>query len=66
MREGRYLASCFQCGKLNQNDKLSRRFRERFGDEAWRAVTGRSGRAPAVEPGPRVGSSARRGLPVLP
>lgn len=65
MREGRYLASCFQCGKLNQNDKLSRRFRERFGDEAWRAVTGRSGdRRPVVEAGPRTGRG--RGLPVLP
>ena len=64
MREGRYLESCSQCGKLNQNDKLSRRFRERFGEEAWRAVTGRGGgRVPVVEPGPRV---VRRGLPVLP
>lgn len=65
MREGRYLASCFQCGKLNQNDKLSRRFRERFGDDAWRAITGRSGRSPVVEGPPRVGAAGRRGLPVL-
>jgi len=65
MREGRYLESCSQCGKLNQNDKLSRRFRERFGDEAWRAVTGRDGeRRPVVEAGPRIGRG--RGLPVLP
>jgi MoaA/NifB/PqqE/SkfB family radical SAM enzyme len=64
MREGRYLESCSQCGKLNQNDKLSRRFRERFGDETWRAVTGRgAGRVPVVEAAPRIG---RRGLPVLP
>ena len=64
MRDGRYLESCSQCGKLNQNDKLSRRFRERFGDEAWRAVTGRgAGRVPVVEAAPRIG---RRGLPVLP
>jgi hypothetical protein len=63
MRDGRYLESCSQCGKLNQNDKLSRRFRERFGDEAWRAVTGRgAGRVPVVEAAPRIG---RRGLPVL-
>lgn len=41
MREGRYLASCFQCGKLNQNEKLSRRFRELYGEARWLAVTGR-------------------------
>lgn len=62
MREGRYLASCFQCGKINQNEKLSRRFREQFGDVTWREVTGRgAGTAPRIERarGPR-GS-----LPVL-
>ena len=41
MREGRYLSSCFQCGKLNQNEKLSRRFRALYGDERWLEVTGR-------------------------
>ena len=62
MREGRYLASCFQCGKINQNEKLSRRFREQFGDVAWRDVTGRSdGNMPRIE-GVR---ATRRSLPVL-
>ena len=50
MREGHYLPSCFQCGKLNQNEKLSRRFRELFGDERWRAVTGRGPHTPAPPP----------------
>ena len=50
MRSGRYLASCFQCGKLNQNEKLSRRFRATFGDAAWHEVTGRgAGNSPRVE-----------------
>jgi MoaA/NifB/PqqE/SkfB family radical SAM enzyme len=40
MRDGDYLSSCFQCGKLNQNEKLSRRFRDQFGEQRWRAVTG--------------------------
>lgn len=39
MREGRYLDSCFQCGKVNQNAALSRRFKERFGEAAFAAVT---------------------------
>lgn len=39
MREGRYLDSCAQCGKWNQNVALSRRFRDRFGDDALLAVT---------------------------
>lgn len=46
MREGRYLSSCYQCGKVNQNEALSARFKTRFGDEAWRAVT----QAPPSEP----------------
>jgi MoaA/NifB/PqqE/SkfB family radical SAM enzyme len=40
MREGRYFDSCRQCGKLNQNVKLSERFRARFGDDEWRAARG--------------------------
>lgn len=56
MRDGRYLPSCFQCGKVNQNEKLSRRFRELFGEERWRAVTGRG-------PGKRPNSSSLRVLP---
>jgi hypothetical protein len=39
MREGRYLASCFQCGKVNQNEALSKRFKARFGDAAFAAAT---------------------------
>jgi hypothetical protein len=41
MREGRYLDSCSQCGKVNQNVALSSRFKQRFGDAAWLEVTGR-------------------------
>lgn len=40
-RRGDYLASCDQCGKLNENVKLSRRFQRRFGQERWHEVTGR-------------------------
>ncbi|HEY1101099.1 MAG TPA: hypothetical protein VGF99_19325, partial [Myxococcota bacterium] len=51
MREGRYLSSCFQCGKLNQNEKLSRRFKQTFGEAAWREATGRGpGRRPSTAP----------------
>jgi wyosine [tRNA(Phe)-imidazoG37] synthetase (radical SAM superfamily) len=65
MREGRYLASCYQCGKFNQNDALSARFRNRHGHAAWRSVTGRGdGHAPRIEPPPRTGSA--RSLVVLP
>jgi wyosine [tRNA(Phe)-imidazoG37] synthetase (radical SAM superfamily) len=65
MREGRYLASCFQCGKFNQNESLSTRFRDRHGEAAWRAVTGRGdGNTPCIEPPPR--SSTTRSLVVLP
>jgi MoaA/NifB/PqqE/SkfB family radical SAM enzyme len=62
MREGRYLASCFQCGKVNQNEKLSRRFRELFGEARWLQVTGRG---PAARPRPFARAS-RASLPVLP
>jgi MoaA/NifB/PqqE/SkfB family radical SAM enzyme len=41
MRRGRYLPGCRQCGKLNENVKLSRRFREALGECRWREVTGR-------------------------
>ncbi|MDP2342231.1 MAG: radical SAM protein [Deltaproteobacteria bacterium] len=41
MREGRYLESCSQCGKVNQNAALSARFRSRYGDADWLEVTGR-------------------------
>ncbi len=66
MREGRYLESCRQCGKLNQNVKLSQRFHDSFGDDAWREVTGHAnGCAPSFSPPPRTFAKAR-GLPVLP
>lgn len=41
LRAGHYFASCSQCGKFNQNVKLSARFRELHGDERWLAATGR-------------------------
>ena len=68
MRQGRYLQSCFQCGKVNQNDKLSQRFRETFGEQAWLEVTGRGGeQRPTVEPAPLRGRPrGGRGLRVLP
>lgn len=40
LRDGRYFPGCWQCGKLNENVKLSARFRGAFGDERWRAATG--------------------------
>jgi|GEM_PF-530461 len=68
MRQGRYLQSCFQCGKINQNDKLSRRFRGTFGDDAWRTVTGRGGSdTPTIEAAPPRGRpTGAQGLKVLP
>lgn len=45
LRQGRYFAGCWQCGKLNENVKLSARFRAAFGDERWRAATGGDSRA---------------------
>ncbi len=62
MREGRYLESCGQCGKVNQNAAWSARFRARHGDAAWLEVTGRGPKAQASS-----SSSPRRGraLPVL-
>ncbi len=66
MREGRYLSSCFQCGKVNQNEALSVRFKTRFGEEAWRAVT----QAPATQKSSSVASSSssskKKALRVLP
>jgi MoaA/NifB/PqqE/SkfB family radical SAM enzyme len=73
MRQGRYLESCAQCGKINQNVAWSARARARFGDERWRAMTGRgSSSSPPSSPSPSSSSPAaraarRRGaLPVLP
>ena len=44
MSQGDYFASCSQCGKLNQNVKLARRFEARFGRERYLQVTGQAGR----------------------
>ncbi len=41
LRGGRYFASCAQCGKLNQNVKLARRFGGAFGERRLLEVTGR-------------------------
>lgn len=42
MRRGDYLASCRQCGKLNQNVKLARRFAAAYGEQRLLQVTGRA------------------------
>jgi len=51
-RKGDYLESCNQCGKINENVKLSRRFERRFGTERLHQVTGReaAGRALPLAP----------------
>lgn len=54
MRDGDYLPSCRQCGKVVQNVKLGKAFAKRFGPERLAAVTGANGR-------PR-----RRHLPLVP
>jgi MoaA/NifB/PqqE/SkfB family radical SAM enzyme len=63
-REGRYLESCRQCGKLNQNVKLARAFEQRFGPEALLEVTGRG---PSVDREPRrpTFTRGRTRLPVV-
>ncbi len=67
LRQGRYFPGCHQCGKLNQNVKLSERFRKRFGDARWREVTGQASPelAPPSDDAVRR-ALARRGLRVLP
>jgi MoaA/NifB/PqqE/SkfB family radical SAM enzyme len=48
MRRGEYLASCAQCGKLNQNVKLAGKFAKAYGRQRLLEVTGRAGvQAPA-------------------
>jgi MoaA/NifB/PqqE/SkfB family radical SAM enzyme len=42
LMQGRYFASCAQCGKLNQNVKIGRKVRERLGDPIYLARTGRT------------------------
>jgi MoaA/NifB/PqqE/SkfB family radical SAM enzyme len=46
MREGRYYASCRQCGKVNQNVKLADKFKKRYGEARYLEVTGRGLTAP--------------------
>jgi MoaA/NifB/PqqE/SkfB family radical SAM enzyme len=41
MRRGEYLPSCGQCGKLNQNVAIGRKFAAAYGDTRRREVTGR-------------------------
>lgn len=54
MRAGRYLESCRQCGKLNQNVAIAGAFERAHGRDALLAVTGRGpGSAPSFERGPR-------------
>jgi len=43
MRRGDYLPSCGQCGKVNENVDLGRRFAARYGEARLREVTGRQG-----------------------
>jgi MoaA/NifB/PqqE/SkfB family radical SAM enzyme len=63
-REGRYLESCRQCGKLNQNVKLARAYEQRFGLDALLEVTGRSPSAGEAQAGR--GPSFSRGRTRLP
>ncbi|MGB7922979.1 MAG: radical SAM protein [Pyrinomonadaceae bacterium] len=49
LMRGHYFASCAQCGKLNQNVKIGRKVRERFGEPVYLARTGRTGQAAGKE-----------------
>ncbi|MBM4357442.1 MAG: radical SAM protein [Deltaproteobacteria bacterium] len=51
-RRGDYLASCGQCGKLNQNVKLAERFERRYGRAKLCEVTGRLEDGGALRPPP--------------
>ncbi|HEY0136707.1 MAG TPA: radical SAM protein [Nannocystis sp.] len=65
LRNGHYFAGCAQCGKFNQNVKLSARFRQLHGEARWLAATGRGpGGAPSVAAPGR--PATRKALPVLP
>jgi MoaA/NifB/PqqE/SkfB family radical SAM enzyme len=46
LMRGEYFASCAQCGKLNQNVKIGRKVRDRYGEALFLARTGRGGRTP--------------------
>lgn len=50
LRAGRYFPGCSQCGKFNQNVKLSERFRRLYGEARWLEVTGRGGGAAPSAP----------------
>lgn len=43
LMQGRYFPNCAQCGKLNQNVKIGRKVREKFGAPIYFARTGRNG-----------------------
>lgn len=66
LRAGHYFASCSQCGKFNQNVKLSARFRELHGDERWLAATGRGPGAAPQTPRPSGPDPSPVRLRVLP
>lgn len=53
LRAGRYFPGCHQCGKFNQNIKLSDRFRRVYGEARWHAVTGRGPDAATLDAAPR-------------
>ncbi len=59
MKVGDYFDSCTRCGKVWQNAKLSAKFKARYGEERWLAVTGRG---PSSSSAP----SRRAALRVLP
>lgn len=60
LRGGDFFSGCWQCGKLNQNVKLSARFREVYGDERWQRARGGGGLHDGCT---RRGSSGLRVLP---
>ncbi|MCG5053696.1 MAG: radical SAM protein [Myxococcales bacterium] len=49
LRSGQYFPGCEQCGKWNQNVKLSARFRAVYGEDRWRQA---AGHGPAAAPVP--------------
>jgi hypothetical protein len=59
LRRGDYLASCGQCGKVNQNVKIAAAFAARYGEARLREVTGRD------RPRERAAEVLARRLPVV-
>ncbi|MBI4852517.1 MAG: radical SAM protein [Acidobacteria bacterium] len=41
LMQGKYYSSCSQCGKLNQNVKIGKKVKEKFGEELYFLRTGR-------------------------